>query len=49
VVIYNMFARAIGGYRVILADLSAAIQRLVSRDLDRRGSGRVGSSAAAAE
>src|SRR5258707_6551193 len=30
VVIYNMFARAIGSYRAVLADLSAAIQRLVS-------------------
>jgi biopolymer transport protein ExbB len=49
VVIYNMFARAIGNYRAILADLSAAIQRLVSRDLDRRGGVRAGSSAAAAE
>ncbi len=44
-----MFARAIGGYRAILADLSAAIQRLVSRDLDRRSGARAGSNAAAAE
>jgi biopolymer transport protein ExbB len=49
VVIYNIFARAISSYRAILADLSAAIQRLVSRDLDRRGGVRMGSSAAAAE
>jgi biopolymer transport protein ExbB len=49
VVIYNAFARAIGGYRAGLADLSAAIQRLVSRELDRRGSARSGSSSAAAE
>ncbi len=49
VVIYNMFARAIGGYRASLADLSAAIQRLVSRDLDRRGAVRSGANAAAAE
>jgi biopolymer transport protein ExbB len=49
VVIYNMFARAIGNYRAILADLSAAIQRLVSRDLDRRNGVRIGSNAAAAE
>ena len=45
VVIYNVFARAITGYRASLADLSAALMRLVSRDLDRRGSTR----AAAAE
>jgi biopolymer transport protein ExbB len=49
VVIYNAFARAIGGYRAALADLSAAIQRLVSRELDRRGSVRIGPAAAAAE
>jgi biopolymer transport protein ExbB len=36
VVIYNLFARGIGGYRATLADLSACIQRLVSRDLDLR-------------
>ena len=35
VVIYNGLARATTGYRAILADLSAAIERLVSRDLDR--------------
>jgi biopolymer transport protein ExbB len=35
VVIYNAFARAITGYRQSLADISAAIERLVSRDLDR--------------
>jgi biopolymer transport protein ExbB len=34
VVIYNVFARSIGGYRATLADLGAALQRLVSRDLD---------------
>ena len=38
VVVYNAFARAIGGYRARLADAAAAVQRLVSRDLDR-GSG----------
>ena len=36
VVIYNLFARSITGYRQILADASAAIERLVSRDLDFR-------------
>lgn len=34
VVIYNVFARAIAGYRAALADTSAATMRLVSRDLD---------------
>lgn len=36
VVIYNVFARAITGYRQLLADASAGVERLVSRDLDRR-------------
>jgi biopolymer transport protein ExbB len=36
VVIYNVFARSIAGYRLILADASAAVERLVSRDIDRR-------------
>jgi biopolymer transport protein ExbB len=36
VVIYNMFARAISGYRALLGDASAAVLRLVSRDLDRQ-------------
>ncbi|HHZ08411.1 MAG TPA: tonB-system energizer ExbB [Rhizobiales bacterium] len=35
VVVYNTFARAIGGYRQMLADASAGVERLVSRDLDR--------------
>jgi biopolymer transport protein ExbB len=47
VVIYNVFARAISGYRASLADLSASILRLVSRELDRRGGSR--NTAAAAE
>ncbi|KUM23885.1 biopolymer transport protein ExbB [Mesorhizobium loti] len=34
VVIYNVFARSIAGYRQILADASAGVERLVSRDLD---------------
>ncbi len=34
VVIYNHFARVMSGYRALLADTSAAIERLVSRDLD---------------
>jgi biopolymer transport protein ExbB len=34
VVIYNMFARSIAGYRAQLGDASAEILRIVSRDLD---------------
>jgi len=36
VVIYNMFARSIAGYRGLLGDASASVMRLVSRDIDRR-------------
>src|SRR5262249_34036663 len=35
VVIYNVFARSIAGYRAQLGDASAAVLRLVSRDLER--------------
>jgi biopolymer transport protein ExbB len=35
VVIYNCFARATAVYRTLLADTSAAVLRLVSRDLDQ--------------
>jgi biopolymer transport protein ExbB len=35
VIIYNVFARGISGYRAILADAAAEILRHVSRDLDR--------------
>ncbi len=35
VVIYNAFSRLIGRYRALLADGSALVMRLVSRDLDR--------------
>ncbi len=38
VIIYNAFARAIGGYKALLGDASAAVMRLVSRDLDRGAS-----------
>lgn len=34
VVIYNLFARATAGYRLRLGDASAAVQRLISRELD---------------
>jgi biopolymer transport protein ExbB len=36
VVIYNHFARAIAGYKALVADAAAEVLRLVSRDLDRR-------------
>lgn len=36
VVIYNLFARAISGYRQLLGDASAGVERLVSRELDFR-------------
>lgn len=36
VVIYNMFARSIAGYRALMTDASAEVLRLCSRDLDRR-------------
>jgi biopolymer transport protein ExbB len=35
VVIYNLFSRQIAAYRLLLGDASAAVLRLVSRDLDR--------------
>lgn len=35
VVIYNIFTRSIGGYRLILGNASANVLRLASRDLDR--------------
>jgi biopolymer transport protein ExbB len=38
VMIYNQFARWIAGYRLLVGDASAHVQRLVSRDLDRAGS-----------
>lgn len=36
VVIYNVFARAITGYRQLLADVASGVERLVSRDIDHR-------------
>lgn len=36
VVIYNVFSRSITGYRQLVADVTAGIERLVSRDLDYR-------------
>ena len=37
VIIYNVFSRAIGGYRALLADAAAAVLQHVSRDLERQG------------
>ncbi|MDO5613999.1 MAG: tonB-system energizer ExbB [Paracoccus sp. (in: a-proteobacteria)] len=37
VIIYNLFARTITGYRLRLNDAAQAVIRLVSRDIDRRG------------
>lgn len=34
VVIYNIFARSISGYKQLLADSAVGIERLISRDLD---------------
>ncbi|WP_082666507.1 tonB-system energizer ExbB [Aureimonas sp. AU4] len=41
VVIYNLLARQITGYRTILADATATAMRHLSRELDRRDSGVV--------
>jgi biopolymer transport protein ExbB len=38
VIIYNQFARWTAGYRALVGDSSAHVQRLVSRDLDRAAS-----------
>jgi biopolymer transport protein ExbB len=35
VIIYNQFARWTAGYRALVGDTSAHVQRLVSRDMDR--------------
>ena len=40
VVIYNVFARSIAGYRALLADASSEILQRVSRDLERGERGR---------
>ncbi|AUF99035.1 tonB-system energizer ExbB [Pseudomonas sp. 02C 26] len=41
VVIYNVFARSIAGYRAQVSDASAQVLLLVSRDLDHQGGERV--------
>ncbi len=48
VVIYNAFARSVAGYRLLLGDASAAVERLVSRDMDARA-GQPGRAFAAGE
>nr|WP_210209900.1 tonB-system energizer ExbB [Pseudolabrys taiwanensis] len=49
VVMYNMFSRWTAGYRAQHADASAAILRIVSRDLDRGAFARAARRAVAAE
>jgi biopolymer transport protein ExbB len=39
VIVYNLFSRAIAGYRAEVGDAAASVARLVSRDLDRVRSG----------
>lgn len=36
VIIYNVFARSITGYRQLLADAATGVERLISRDIDFR-------------
>ncbi|HVV92075.1 MAG TPA: tonB-system energizer ExbB [Hyphomicrobiales bacterium] len=38
VILYNVFARAIAGYRAVLSDASGEVLRHLSRDLERQGS-----------
>jgi biopolymer transport protein ExbB len=38
VIVYNLFARSIAGYRAVLSDASGTILRHVSRDLERQQS-----------
>jgi biopolymer transport protein ExbB len=47
-VIYNVFSRQIAGYRGLLGDASAEIERLVGRDLDRRAAAPIKRGALAA-
>ena len=42
VILYNQLARAIAGYRALVRENAAEVQRLLSRDLDRRTIGTVG-------
>jgi biopolymer transport protein ExbB len=34
VIFYNLIARGLGGYKVMLADVAALVERTLSRDLD---------------
>ena len=36
VIIYNVFARSLAGYKLLLQDASAGVERLVSHELDQR-------------
>jgi biopolymer transport protein ExbB len=45
VVIYNVFARSIAGYRAQLGDAAAEVMRLVSRDLEQPAGSAARSSA----
>ncbi len=49
VIIYNMFARSIAGYRLLLSDTAAGVERLVSWELDLRRLPRNVALASAAE
>ena len=49
VVIYNVFARAISGYRALLTDISAALVRAISREIDRPAAATSGLHRLAAE
>ena len=40
VIIYNVFARAIAGYRALLSDASGEVLQHLSRDLERQDAGR---------
>ena len=49
VIIYNVFARQIAGYRHLLREAGTGVERLVSRDLDLRTAGRAQPRQVAAE
>ncbi|WP_284198655.1 tonB-system energizer ExbB, partial [Azospirillum oryzae] len=49
VVVYNACSRAIGGHKAQLTDASAAVLRLLSRDIDRHALPRPHSNSRAAE
>ena len=49
VIVYNVFARQIAGYRHLLREAGTGVERLVSRDLDLRTAGRAQPRQVAAE